>query len=231
MAGRKDGSLQSISVQLDGKSYSYWGYVMKNFLRKKSMRGYVTGVCVCVKPTDTKAANYAKLLDTWEADNAKIMTWINNFVTHSIGAHLAKYETDKEVWDHLEKLYTQSNFSKQYQLEADIHALRQNDMELWENLALTKSSALRAFPTYITHRDEQHQVQFLMALHDDFEVLRGTILHRSPLSSVYSVVHEFLIEEICFKSQADKGTIAPSTQSVFAAPQRPPPHNQNIGQV
>ena len=56
MTGRKDDSLQSISVQLDGKNYSYWGYVMKNFLRGKSMWGYVTGVKV--KPTDNKAADY-----------------------------------------------------------------------------------------------------------------------------------------------------------------------------
>jgi len=28
----KDDSSQSISVQLDGKNYSYWSYIMKNFL-------------------------------------------------------------------------------------------------------------------------------------------------------------------------------------------------------
>ncbi|XP_073154102.1 uncharacterized protein [Henckelia pumila] len=204
MAGRKDDSLQSISVQLDGKNYSYWTYVMKNFLRRKSMWGYVTGVCV--KPADIKAADYAKSLDTWEADNAKIITWINNSVTHSIGAQLAKYETAKQVWDHLSKLYTQSNFAKQYQLEADIRALRQRDMDiqdfysamskLWDQLALTESSELQAFSAYVTHREEKRLVQFLMALRDDFEGLRGTILHHSPLPSVDLVVHELLAEEI-----------------------------------
>jgi len=38
----------------------------------------------------------AILIDTWEANNAKIITWINNFVEHSIGTQLAKYETTKE---------------------------------------------------------------------------------------------------------------------------------------
>ena len=46
------------------------------------------------------------------------------FVKHSIGSHLAKYETTKEVWDHLQRLYTQSNFVKQYQLEIDILSLQ-----------------------------------------------------------------------------------------------------------
>jgi hypothetical protein len=30
------------------------------------------------------------LIDTLEANNAKIITWINNFVEHSIGTQLAK---------------------------------------------------------------------------------------------------------------------------------------------
>ncbi|KAG6475885.1 hypothetical protein ZIOFF_065115 [Zingiber officinale] len=129
-------------------------------------------------------------LDRMETDNVKIITWINNSVSHSIGAQLAKYETAKE-------------------------------------LALTESSELRAFPAYVTRREEQRLVQFLMALRDDFEGLRGTILYRSPLPSVDSVVHELLAEEIRLKSQVDKKTIASSTPSVFATPQRSMPHNQS----
>ena len=63
-------------------------------------------------PTDNKLDNYVVLLETWEVDNSKIITWVNNSVTPSIGLQLAKYETAKEVWDHLAKLYTQSNFAK-----------------------------------------------------------------------------------------------------------------------
>jgi hypothetical protein len=39
----------------------------------------------------------AILIDTWEANNAKIITWINNFVEHSIGTQLAKYEQQKRI--------------------------------------------------------------------------------------------------------------------------------------
>ncbi|XP_075489501.1 uncharacterized protein LOC142528343 [Primulina tabacum] len=234
MATRKDDSLQSISVQLDGKNYSYWGYVMKNFLRGKSMWGYVTGVRD--KPTDQTNPDYAVSLDVWEADNLKIIALINNSVAHSISAQLAKYETAKEVWDHLARLYTQSNFAKQYQLETDIRALQQKDMSiqdfystmssLWDQLALTESAELRAFSPYIARREEQRLVQFLMALRNDFEGLRGTILHRNPILSIDSVVSELLAEEIRLKSHVDKGTI-PTIPSVFAAPQRPQANHQN----
>ena len=111
---------------------------------------------------------------------------------------MAKYETTKEVWDHLQRLYTQSSFAKQYQLEIDIHAIQQRNMsvqgfystltDLWDQLAFTKLDELKASGSSIAHREEQRLVQFLMALHGDFEGLRGSILHHSPLPSIESVV-------------------------------------------
>ena len=77
-----------------------------------------------VKPVDSEDEKYTEQLDVWEACNSKIITWINNSVLQSIGIQLAKYEAAKEVWDHLERLYTQSNFVKLYQLEIAIHALQ-----------------------------------------------------------------------------------------------------------
>jgi len=81
------------------------------------MWGYVSGAYMIPKNIEE---GDVVLIDTWEANNAKIITWINNSVEHSIGTQLAKYETAKEVWDHLQRLFTQSNFAKQYQLENDI---------------------------------------------------------------------------------------------------------------
>ena len=80
MAEGRDDSLQSISVQLVGKNYTYWSYVMKNFLKGKKLWGYVSGTFV--KPRDEKVENYMKLVDVWESDNSKIITWINNSVKH-----------------------------------------------------------------------------------------------------------------------------------------------------
>ncbi|KAJ9566549.1 hypothetical protein OSB04_002515 [Centaurea solstitialis] len=59
-----------------------------------------------------------------------------------------------------------------------------------------------------------------MALRSDFEGLRGTILHRTPLPTVDSVVHELIPEETRLKSYGDKDPKLPSTPAVFAVPQR-----------
>lgn len=256
MASERDDSLQSINVRLNGKNYSYWSYVMKNFLRGKKLWGYVSGTHC--KPIETNNEKYEEQLDSWEVCNSKIITWINNSVENSIGMQLAKYDTAKEVWEHLGKLYNQSNFARQYQLEMDIRSLNQKDMsiqefytsmtDLWDQLALTESIELRAFAPYIARREEQRLVQFLMALRDDFEGLRGNILHRNPLPSVDSVVSELLAEEIRHKSGTIKGTNPALTQSVLAthSPQsvlaahsrpqqrshgKPPSHNQNRNPV
>jgi len=69
--------------------------------------------------------------------------------------------------------------------------------DLWDQLALKKWVELKACSAYNECREQQRLVQFLTALRSDFEGLRGSILHRSPLPSVDSVVSELLAEEIC----------------------------------
>ena len=63
MATERDDSLQSVSVRLDGKSYSYWSYVMINFFKSKMMRGYVSGTSVIPKNTNE---GYAALIYVWK---------------------------------------------------------------------------------------------------------------------------------------------------------------------
>ena len=75
MATERDNSHQFVSVRLDGKNYPHWSYVMRNFLKGKKLCGDVTGTCVKPKSTDKY---YVANIDTWETNNVKIITWINN---------------------------------------------------------------------------------------------------------------------------------------------------------
>ena len=99
--------------------------------------------------------------------------------------------------------------------------------DLWDQLALTKSTELKACGAYIACREQQRLVQFLMALRSDFEGLRGSILHCSPLPSVDSVVSELLAEEICLKSYSEKGILSTSNHFVLAVPSKPLSNNHN----
>ena len=55
-------------------------------------------------------------------------------------------------------------------------------------------SDLEMLDSYVTYKDKQRLVQFPLALRDQFEYLRGAILHRSPLPLVYGVVRELIAE-------------------------------------
>jgi hypothetical protein len=57
---------------------------MRNFLNGKKMWGYVSVSRTYVIHRNTDEG-YAALIDVWEANNAKIITWINNYVEHFIG--------------------------------------------------------------------------------------------------------------------------------------------------
>ena len=92
---------------------------------------------------------------------------------------------------------------------------------LWDQLALTEPAELSAFAVYVKRREEQCLVHFLLALRSDFEPLHGYILHRTPLSSVDSVVSEILTEEIRLKSHGFKEGMSSGTPYVFAVPTRP----------
>jgi len=68
--------------------------VIINFFKGKKIWRYVSGTLVKPRNTD---GDYNALIDVWEANNAKIITWINNYVEHFIGTQLTKYETTNEI--------------------------------------------------------------------------------------------------------------------------------------
>ena len=55
---------------------------------------YVSGTYVV--PKNTEEGDTASI-DVWEANDANIITWINNSIEHFIGTLLERYETTKEV--------------------------------------------------------------------------------------------------------------------------------------
>jgi hypothetical protein len=96
-------------------------------------------------------------------------------------------------------------------------------------LALTESAYLKAYGAYIERREQQQLVQFLTALRSDFEGLRGSILHRSPLSSADSVVNKLLTKEIRFQFYFEKGILCASNHYVLLVPSKPVSNHRNNG--
>ena len=73
------------------------------------MWGYIIGTLY--KLMNEKKEKYVEQLDAWKVSNLKIITWINNSIDNLIDIQLTKYETIKEIQEHLERWYTQSSFA------------------------------------------------------------------------------------------------------------------------
>jgi len=100
-------------------------------------------------------------------------------------------------------------------------------IDLWDQLALTESVELKACGAYIECREQQQLIQFLIALHSDFEGLRGSILHCFSLLSVDSVISELLAEKIRFQFYSEKEILYASNHFVLAVPSKSFSNHQN----
>ncbi|KAL5707828.1 hypothetical protein ACHQM5_018685 [Ranunculus cassubicifolius] len=87
---------------------------------------------------------------------------------------------------------------------------------LWVQLDMIDSPELLALPLYAEKRKRQKLFQFILALRDDFENIRSSILHRNPLPDLDNVVSELLADEDRLKSQFSRGATM-QQPAVFAA--------------
>lgn len=191
-----------INVRLNGGNYSYWASVMKIFLVGKEVWGHVTGLIVKPPPVNVKAYDptyavkheeYVKNFGKWEVENARILTWFHNSSEPSIGMNFSRYDTAKEVWDYLKRMYLESNFAKQYELEGSIRRATQGDKTIkefynemtqyWDQLMLMEPVELQSLDFYVAYREKQRLVQFLMALRDQFEIVLPNLQLMVPFMS------------------------------------------------
>uniref|UniRef100_A0A2N9E5K6 Integrase catalytic domain-containing protein n=1 Tax=Fagus sylvatica TaxID=28930 RepID=A0A2N9E5K6_FAGSY len=111
-------------------------------------------------------------------------------------------------WDMLAKRYSSSHGTREYQLSIEQYQIRQDPGQsindffarfqfIWDQLDLsdppwdTPNDAMK----YATRRDQMRLYQFLMALHDDYEPVRGQLLHQLPTPSLDAALNDLVREE------------------------------------
>ncbi|XP_025640741.1 uncharacterized protein [Arachis hypogaea] len=213
---------------------------MRGFLKGRKLWRYVTSDIACpVKPTVTdiskdgaskskedaeKEKDYAEKLEDWDSKNHQIITWFRNTSTPGIHLQFGRFDTAKEGWDHLAKRYTISDLSHQYQLLKELHSLKQErgqavfdflaQMEItWDQLtscepALKDPTDAKAYEDY---RNWTRLIQFLMALTDDYEPVRASLLHQNPLPILEDALPRLKSEETRL------GLLRSKSETVFAA--------------
>ncbi|KAK2966538.1 hypothetical protein RJ640_002998 [Escallonia rubra] len=216
---------ECLLVKLDGKNYSIWRFHFQYFMEGKGLWGYVDG------SEPQPAAIQVKEAAQWKINNAKVISWILGSVDTSIGIPMRGLHTAKDMWEYLEKVYQQSNFSRKFQVEHDIFIYGQGEksihdyyagfMNLWTEYEfvtmgkITTACCLRALKDI---NDERKVMQFLIKLRPDYEIVRANILNRGTLPTMDAVFGEFLREDTRIATQA---TLERKTEldSVFIAKQ------------
>lgn len=188
-------------VRLNGKNYSAWAFQFQIFVKGKELWGHVDGTDAA--PDKAQKDAHAK----WEVKDAQVMAWIIGSVDPSIVLNLRPFTTAAKMWDYLQKIYSQNNTARRFQLEHEIAIFQQESlsisefyshfMNLWAEYTdiVYKDLSAEAQTAVQKVHDTTKRDQFLMKLRSDFEGIRSNLMNRATAPSLDACLNELLREE------------------------------------
>ncbi|KAK2969268.1 hypothetical protein RJ640_021987 [Escallonia rubra] len=218
-----------VPIKLNGANYSSWSKSMIHALTAKNKIGFINGSIEQPSEKD-QPTEYA----LWNQCNSMILSWL----THSVEPDLAKgvihAKTAYQVWEDFKDHFSQNNAPAIYQIQKSLASFSQGTMPvstyftklkgLWDELDI-----YRALPTcnqmkaHDEQREEDRLMQFLMGLHDTYNVVRTNILMMSPLPNVRQA-YSLVIQEETQRQMTPEST---ENFSIAAAIQRRGNHFSN----
>ncbi|KAI3681339.1 hypothetical protein L6452_36130 [Arctium lappa] len=200
-----------ISVVFNGRNYILWHHHMTILLKSHELYTYVTGASKIPVQAATEnaenAVDFAKRMNEWDINNARILSFINPSTTPEINQQFLGYVTAKSLWDFLAKRYTSSGLSHQYQLWTTF----QNKRQLPDKSVNSYISEMQSLRDYInlgapqifddtaqqftTYFNQLHLITIMMGLTNKIENVRASLLHRQPLPTLEEAISELLSEE------------------------------------
>ncbi|KAG6501099.1 hypothetical protein ZIOFF_040967 [Zingiber officinale] len=198
-----------LAIKFTGKNYATWEFQFRMFLKGKELWGHIDGSLM--------APENAKDLGQWETKDARIISWLLGSIEAHMVNNLRPFNTTKEMWDYLKRIYHQDNTAKRFQLELEIGNLSQGDLSieqyysgflnLWgeySNIIYSKVPKEALASIQAIHEVSKRD-QFLMKLRSDFDVARAGLLNRNPVPSLDICLGELLREEQRLATQAVLG--------------------------
>ena len=120
----------------------------------------------------------------------------------------------KQMWEHLEKVYQQSNLVRKFQIEYEISKYGQWErniqeyyvgfMDLWTEYEIVSIGDVKTtccLKSLKVTYEERKVMQFLMKLWPDYEVAQANILNRFTSPTMDQVLGELLREETIIVTQ------------------------------
>ncbi|KZV37850.1 hypothetical protein F511_30760 [Dorcoceras hygrometricum] len=133
-------SLQIKTHLLNGRNYLQWAQSIKIVVCARGKLGYLTGD---LPPPATTDPAYP----TWLADNSIVLAWLINSMETNISRRYLWFQTAKEVWDAVRRMYSDlGNTSQVFELRSKLKEIKQGShtvthyfselQELWQELDL-----------------------------------------------------------------------------------------------
>ena len=94
-------STKTFPIKLTGKNYAAWEFQFRMFLKGKELWSHIDG--------SSSALTDAKEVTRWEAKDARIVSWILASIEPQMVNNLRSFNTAKEMWDFLKRIYLQDN--------------------------------------------------------------------------------------------------------------------------
>jgi hypothetical protein len=163
-------------VRMNGKNYSSWEFQFRMFVKGKELWNHLDGSSMV--PADPIE------LGSWETKDAKVVSWLLSSIEPHMVNNLRSFNTAKEMWDLLRRIYHQDNSARKFQLELDIGNYRQGNqtieqyysgfLNLWSDYSgLVQSKVPKeALGAVQAVHNESKRDQFLMKLRPEFESVR-----------------------------------------------------------
>jgi len=66
----------------------------------------------------------------WHANNARIISWILNFIHADVALSLCLFKLAVEMWKNLKKVYSQCNHARDFELEHTLSEYKHGDKDI-----------------------------------------------------------------------------------------------------
>ncbi|KZV22300.1 hypothetical protein F511_17902 [Dorcoceras hygrometricum] len=196
-------SLQITTHLLNGRNYLQWAQSVKIVVCARGKLGYLTGD---LPPPATTDPAYP----TWLADNSIVLAWLINSMETNISRRYLWFQTAKEVWDAVRRMYSDlGNTSQVFELRSKLKEIKQGSntvthyfsdlQELWQelDLFLEESRMCAECSGHMRRTIERERVfDFLAGLNRELDDVRGRIVARDPFPSTDDAFSEVRREEL-----------------------------------
>lgn len=197
--------MKLVNEVFDGSGYSNWKYFMIIALLARNKLCFVDGSL-------PKSLSTSSSYKSWSMCNDMVISWILGALSTSIGRSVIYSTSAHQMWLKLDERYGVSNGAQLFGLHKELTEVSQGNQSisnyftkikmLWDDIdslclapICTCGCHYGAAQKLTQFQQDQQVIQFLMGLNDSYNMMRGSILMRSPLPSLGHVYTLLLQEE------------------------------------